>query len=221
MKLWSVQVLRFVAALLVGWTLCFEVLFYAAAALVIWRRWMLVPLLMVFGVALAVRQGALLEFIGNPIIIEFLAGALLAVAPRTRWALAGLPVGVGLLIAGAVLGWPPTGEAAQFLAGTEAWARLATLGVPAVLIVWATLQVEVRPGVLTYLGDASYSLYLVHPLVLFLMAGMLKAVRTPLPADVVIFLGLAMSVLAAWRVHELFEKPMLARLARPIPAPAA
>jgi exopolysaccharide production protein ExoZ len=206
--------------LLVGWTLCFEVLFYAAAALIIWRRWLLVPILGLFVVALAIRQGALLQFMGNPIIFEFLAGAVLALAPRWRWAIAGIPVGAAVLIAGAVLRWPPTGEAVQFLTGAEAWTRLATIGIPAVLIVWGTLQFDAKPGVLTYLGDASYSLYLVHPLVLFVMTGVIQALGTKLPADAVIALGLGMSVLAAWRVHELFEKPMLARLGKRVPAAA-
>lgn len=201
----------------VGWTLCFEALFYAAFALVIWRPRAIWLVGGVFLMALALRKGALLQFVGNPIILEFLAGVALAYAPKFRPAVLAIPVGVAFLIAGAVLKWPPFGEAPDFLAGTTAWIRVFAIGVPSALIVWGSLQIEARPGLLTYLGDTSYALYLVHaPIILAMVA--LMAQFTTLGPDAMIVISTGTAILVAWRAHELFEKPMLAFLARPTPA---
>ena len=40
--------------------------------------------------------------------------------------------------------------------------RVALFGIPAALIVYGTMQIKARPSVWTYLGDASYTLDLVH-----------------------------------------------------------
>lgn len=202
----------------VAWTLCFEALFYACAALVLWRPRMLWAILGAYGIALSLRDGPLLRFVGNPIILEFLFGAGLAYAPKWKPAAWAIPVGLGVLVAGAMLHWPPYGGELQFLGGDQAWTRVAVLGVPAALIVYGAMQIEAKPGVLTYLGDASYSLYLVHPLVLIVLAAALKLSPYAYPADLIIAVGVGLSVLAAWRVHEAIEKPTLAFLRRPTAA---
>ncbi len=60
-------------ALGVGWTLCFEMLFYACAALVlIERRWVF-AIIGAYGIAFLLRPiGPIFQFLGNPIILEFL-----------------------------------------------------------------------------------------------------------------------------------------------------
>ena len=195
----------------VAWTLCFEVLFYAAAALMIWRPRTIWLVGAVFLCALCLRSNPALKFLGNPIILEFVLGACLARLPLWRPAVLALPIGVALLVAGDVMGWPLRDTTQVHLDGSEGWTRLILLGVPAVLVVWGTLQLRLREGVLTYLGDTSYSLYLVHlpivPVTVTLLARL-----TALPADLVIVAASGASVLAAWRVHELFEKPAIAWL---------
>jgi len=211
---------RMAAPLLpVGWTLCFEALFYAAVALILWKRWLVAPLLALWATAAMVGSLPVFQFLGNPIILEFLAGVALAFAPRWRPLAWALPIGVVLIVAGAVLQWPPTGGAPEFLRGDEAWVRVLTLGLPALLVVAGTLQLKARPGVLSYLGDASYALYLVHPLALLTIPVALKVSGLSLPPDLIIVVGVALSVFAAWRVHEVIEKPILAFLRRR-PAPA-
>ena len=85
-------------------------------------------------------------------------------------------------------------------------------GIPAAIIVYGTMQIRTTPSVCTYLGDASYARYPVHTF----MVTPLQALWTkfPIPADAIIAIGLITSVLFAWRVHELVEKPMLSRLGR-------
>jgi len=203
----------------VGWTLCFEALFYMAFALAIWRRWTIWPILAAFLFALLLRHGAVASFIGNPIILEFFFGIALAYAPPFRWAIAGIPIGIAVLVLGAALSWPPFGVEKDFLAGEGGWIRVAALGIPAALIVWGTLQIDARKGALTALGDASYSIYLFHaPLVAAAVWLMVK--YSPAPSDLIIVMATGFAVLIGWRIHELFEKPLLAFLKRPLPESA-
>jgi len=206
---------RMAAPLLpVAWTLCFEALSYTAVTLVLWKRWLIAPILGVWACAAMWRDVPVYQFLGNPIILEFLAGVALAFAPRWRPAAFALPLGLALIVTGAVLQWPPTGGPLEFLRGDEAWVRVATLGVPAALIVGGTLQLQARNGVLSYLGDASYALYLVHPFTLLILAMGLRMSGLKLPPDLIILVGMAISVIAAWRVHEIIEQPILAFLSR-------
>lgn len=199
--------------LAVGWSLCFEALFYAAMTLVLWRRRMAWVLLAVYGLALATRTGAVLQFVGNPLTLEFLIGVGLAFAPRARWHVAAIPLGLAILIAGAIAPWPPYGVDADFLRGEGGMLRVLTLGLPSALIVWGASSWNARPNVVTYLGDASYVLYLVHLPVLALTVVPL-ARFTALGPDAIAAAAVAASVLAAWRAHELVEKPLLAWLRR-------
>jgi exopolysaccharide production protein ExoZ len=112
----------------------------------------------------------------NPIVLEFVAGVWLAKAWTAGrmggWAagLAAIVCGCALLTAVAVLGGDPTGAARLYL-----W------GAPALLIVWGALCLE-RAGragrlpVLKLLGDASYSIYLVHGLALSLAFKLLSGI---------------------------------------------
>lgn len=74
------------------------------------------------------------------------------------------------------------------------------------------MQIQTARSVWTYLGDASYALYLVHTFVVTPLQALWM--KFPIPADAIIAIGLTASVLFAWRVHELIEKPILSRLAR-------
>jgi exopolysaccharide production protein ExoZ len=201
----------------VSWTLCFEVLFYAGAALVIWRPRLIWPLLAAFATALAVRSGPILSFVGNPIVFEFLMGVGLTRLPRWRGALWLIPVGLAAAWFLSPTGYPATLEIPDFLKGDMGWRRVLFLGLPAAMIVWGTMQIEGREGVLTYLGDASYALYLTHLPVVVAVAWVLCRF-TSLPPDGVAVVAAAASIALAWRVHELFEKPMLGWLHKPITA---
>lgn len=195
-------------ALGVAWTLCFEVLFYASAAIVVFDRRSLYVLLAAYGVAFSYRDnGPLLQFIGNPIIIEFLFGVAIANAPSWRWSALCLPAGIiGLLVVGA-LGIGPAGDTIDFLTGKSALTRVALYGIPAAFIVYGAMQVRVKESVWTYLGGASYALYLSHGAVV----GGLMYIWTmfPIPADLIILIGVIASMAFGWRIHERFERPIL------------
>jgi exopolysaccharide production protein ExoZ len=101
-----------------------------------------------------------------------------------------------------------------------AWHRVLYLGIPATLVVWGAMQIEAKRSVFTYLGDASYALYLVHlPVVLTVVWALCRF--TVLPPDAIALAAAAASILLAWRIHELFEKPMLGWFRKPAPLPTA
>ncbi|MGV3555168.1 MAG: acyltransferase family protein [Croceibacterium sp.] len=191
--------------LLVAWTLCFEVLFYCAAAIALWN-WR-VPLL-VYGAAgmlAIVTDNQVAGFVGNPLILEFLAGMVL-----TRIVPIGRLGAIAMILALGVLCWVPHSQIADFRAFDPQLGalRLFAWGIPAMLMVYAALTAErmlTRFEPLTSLGDASYSIYLVF--------GPLTAIIAPFSAVAAI----TVSLLAGLAVHRTIEKPLLAALRRPGP----
>lgn len=168
---------------------------------------MLPVLLLVYGAALAgglISGNALLGFIGSPMVIEFLMGVGLALAPSTRlpW-----PGAAAVLIGLTAAIWGTSsdfGAIENMFNGIAVW-RWAAWGVPALLIAWGSLQFEeLLKGSLFRFGaagdDASYALYLSHP-VFLLMA----------PTNPYVLLALGPPVLIAFGfvVHYKVEKPLL------------
>jgi len=200
----------------VAWTLCFEMLFYASTALVLWRPRLIWPLGAIFVAALATRSVPLTRFIGNPLILEFLMGVALTRIPKAAGGVALIPVGMALLWFFGATGYPTTTGA---LDGEMVWQRVLYLGLPAAMIVWGTMQISARRGVLTYLGDTSYALYLSHAPVVVAVSYLLCR-WTALPVDAIAVAATVASVLLAWRIHELVEKPLLAWIRRPAKQPA-
>ncbi|AWN39136.1 acyltransferase [Methylobacterium radiodurans] len=198
-----------------GWTLNYEMLFYAVFALflgrgrratVVWTAAVLAGLVLVG--RLAAPEAAPLRFWSDPIVIEFLFGAAIGLAreaglrfaPPARLALAAAGI-VGLVLLGG-------DEVAGF-------ARPLRAGLPAACLVAALALAGPSPRPAAWirpfsrLGDASYALYLVHP---FCLRALREAlVRTglavPLGAWGVGALMVAASVAAALLTYRLVERP--------------
>lgn len=198
--------------LAVAWTLCFEMLFYVCAAMALIDRRLAFVLLTLYAIALGLRPlGPVFQFLGNPIIIEFLFGVVVARAPACPRAVWLLPVGVFALLAAGLSGFAPDGSTLKFLRGDNTM-RPFIIGIPAALIVYGTMQINAKQGTLTYLGDASYTLYLVHTFAITPLQALWVAV--PVSPNIIIILGLATSILLAWRVFDLIEKPILLAIPR-------
>jgi exopolysaccharide production protein ExoZ len=198
----------------VAWTLCFEMLFYATATLILLNRWWTPVFAVLFLTAFCLRAfGPLFQFVGNPLIVEFLLGVALTHAPQSRFGVVFVLLGVALLLLTGILGLAPAGGTLDFLRGDDNLRRVIICGIPAAIVVYGMMQIKASPGVLTYLGEVSYALYLVHVFIITPLQPLWT--RYPIPADAIVALGLAGSVIFAWRVHELVEKPILARLGRP------
>lgn len=159
----------------VGWSLTFEMFFYflfaAALALRISVVRFLVPIMVTLVIVGRFHQPTwpTVTVLANPLLLEFLAGILLGYAVlqgvRLQWQIAAL-LGVIGLVAIPIL---PLFDGLFF--------RILFWGVPALLIVLSGVMLEDRfgksvPRWALLLGDASYSLYLSHLLVMS-MAGAL------------------------------------------------
>jgi exopolysaccharide production protein ExoZ len=201
--------------ILVAWTLSFEMLFYISVAQVlIDRRWIYV-LLGFYGLAFLLRPiGPIFQFLGNPLVIEFLFGVTIAHFAMWRPAIFGIPIGFAALALAGPLHVAPIGGTVDFLIGKDGVQRVLVYGLPAALIVYGTMQIRSRESVWTYLGDASYALYLAHPLIASALLTLWMAV--PLQPDIIVVITIAASVICAWRIYETIDKPLL-RLVRSYP----
>jgi exopolysaccharide production protein ExoZ len=198
-----------------GWTLEYEMFFYLLCTLALFlpsRRLIalgaVLAALVILGIGVRPTAPIPLAYT-NPLLLEFGAGVVLALAWRRRW-LNGFLLGVGALIIGA-------GAYALQQAGLApvTGARVIDWGVPALFIVAGALAMEgagrmpqSRFGLLV--GDASYSLYLTHG---FVVSGFLWFLPdAPLPLRV---LACAVgAVAAAIATFWFFEKPVTTFLKR-------
>lgn len=204
-----------------GWTLCFEVLFYAAfAAVLLEPRKGVIAALGTYTIAALGREavgGPALQFIGNPLIVEFLAGCLIAVLPRSRvfgWAsLAGALAGFLVI---AVLHYDP-GAPEAVLTGNAGWKRILIYGVPSALLIYAAVQATLGGmfcNALAYLGDASYSAYLTHEIALICLIWMKGLLSPAVAAPLMLVACWILAVV----VHERLEKPLLSYFRRSRPS---
>ena len=159
-------------ALVVGWTLNYEMFFYVLFALAVTLPQKTAVRAVIGALATTVVFAGVaghafppLAFWGEPIVLEFAAGILLGLAYERgirvpRWLAAAAIAAVVVAFAWQI-GQPIPGS----------WPRLLLFGLPSLILVAAV--VLARPGgsrplprALVFLGDASYSLYLVHFLAL-------------------------------------------------------
>lgn len=212
----------------VGWTLSFEIYFYLVFTLMFTLPERFFSAALAAWAALVIIAGTLyqgdtpwIRIILSPLTIEFIAGALLAqmiliYRPTLPLAYSGFLIiaSLGLIfIAGRhylnSTGDIPTG-----------WARVLFLGLPATLIVFCTYSAENKgariPLWMTKIGDASYSTYLSHILVLSALGhtwaklshlGIIENYFV-LPTMV------AASLIYGWVSYTYLEKPILNSLAR-------
>ena len=211
--LWPATYVITAPLLAVAWPLSFGMLFYGCTGLVLLDRRWLYALPFAYAVAFVLRPwGPIFEFLGNPIMIEFLFGVLIAQLPGVRFGSLGIALGAALLLAVGVSDLAPDGDTISYLGGYDNLQRAALFGIPAALIVYGTMQIKARPSVWTYLGGASYALYLVHTFALPPLLVLWEIY--PVNANIIVLSGIIASVLFAWRVHERIEKPILRALGR-------
>lgn len=216
-----------------GWTLNYEMFFYLlfAAGLLAPERvrpWLVsgaLAALVALG-PLGDRQNALWATYTDPILLEFGAGLWLGwlwskgrlPGPMTGWAL----VALGL-----------AGFTAVAASGVDvALARVLLWGLPALLLVTGAVSVERHGAVpdlrpLRALGDASYSLYLVHGLAISATVRLLAMAGMEAPLAV-FCAAIVAGVIAGLAVYRLVERPAqklfhtgLSAHRPPKPAPAA
>jgi exopolysaccharide production protein ExoZ len=205
-----------------GWTLNYEMFFYALFAFAVaWPRRIAV-LGLGAGVVGLVLLGRLLHplpqpfgFWTAPVMLEFVYGMALALLHGRGLR---LPGPTRTLLAAAAVLLLVVGEA-SYREEALAWRHL-LYGVPAALLVAAVAfgRERATEGRLARLGaavgDASYALYLVHPFVI--RAGREAVLRSGLAPAIgpwaFVALALAGAVVASLLVYRFFERPLTAAL---------
>ena len=212
----------------IGWTLDFEMMFYAvfAAGLLLHRRRGLTVVvggllgLVALGSVLTLPQP--LRFWSHPILLEFLLGLGLGQLYlggwrlTRRWAAAAAGLAAALFVVGAWAGFNSVPNVPESFPRWVAW------GIPAALVVGATVVRDGPPGRprpwLLRLGAASYALYLVHPLIVIGVRPLLfqlEAKLHVLPAGPIvaalIYVAILLTAIIAGAVatHVWIEKPLL------------
>ncbi|WP_311274177.1 acyltransferase [Methylobacterium sp. WCS2018Hpa-22] len=171
-----------------GWTLNYEMFFYAVFAVFIGLRRSLTVIAVAALLGGLVLMGFVLQpsaaapfFWTRPIVLEFVFGMGIALLLRHGVVLSGLIRGAFLVSGVAILIADPIDSSHQAIDWTtpnDAW-RVLGWGLPAALIVCAAvLGRQGQPSRLSklgvHLGDASYALYLSHP---FVIVGIRKAMQ--------------------------------------------
>ena len=186
----------------VGWTLEFEMLFYLVFGLaLVFARWSII-----LSVVVACLIG-LIVLTGNFLLAEFLLGIgvgflfnRLTIDPKIGLVI--LCLGFGLLCLS--IGQP---------IGDLGFDRFLIWGVPSALIVYgAATTWQTGSGLVRYLGDASYSIYLVQMLVVIFMFSAPQVIALGWNAD---FMGLVVClvvVIYGCIIHSYIEKPMIRAL---------
>jgi len=183
----------------VGWTLEFEMLFYLLFSIGLLAGHKTVS----FWVPILVL-GGLVAFFGVPLIVfEFVLGMLAAKVYLNGYARAGASllfiVGVALLLV-------------TLFEKTEL-TRLFKWGFPSFLIILGAAGMpQIKTGLLTYLGAASYSIYLVQFFSIPLFYKVASQTPVAIGGDVLIIACLVASAAAGCLVYEVLEKPMSDRL---------
>jgi exopolysaccharide production protein ExoZ len=196
----------------VGWTLNFEMFFYMLFAVALFLRVSVfrfvgaVLFLLAIGAVFRRDDWPAVSFYLNPIVLDFFFGMLIAKAclrgeylPRGA-AVLSILAGLLLLLVFPVTIWHTSlgGLAAAMViggvVGLEAW------------LTWI-------PGWLTYLADASYVIYLFHPLVAPAAPALLFKLNMPYPL-LSIALSICSALLAGCLIHKLIEKPVTLWLKR-------
>ena len=207
--------------IMLGWTVNHEMFFYAAFAGVIFlsrRRTVLTVITLFVAIVMAGQVfkplPPTITFWSDPIILEFCFGMLIAAAYREGMRLPRVAA-IALILAGAL------GYLASGLWSGYAGSRVIEWGMPATAIVAGSVLSNELPSLgpleraLAFLGDASYSLYLVHPIAFLALRRVLLPWIDPSAAPWLYALVLLVGpIFAAIFIYLLFEKPVTRWLQR-------
>jgi peptidoglycan/LPS O-acetylase OafA/YrhL len=215
-----------------GWTLNYEMFFYTVFALCIGlRRGMAVALISICLTALTMfgllfpLHNLQLFFWAQPIVLEFVFGMGLALLVRHGVTLPA-PVRYALIALGAAAlfhDFLNTVSQPRIWLTPNDFLRVAGWGIPAAMIVAGCVlkkserlgdNVFVRSGKL--LGDASYALYLCHPIVMsaFAMFWFAAGLNNRLPPYLGAGTSIVLAIIASISVYRWFEFPLTRFLQR-------
>lgn len=192
----------------VGWTLEYEMFFYALATIALGAsKWHFLRLpvaiaaLVLFGAAVT-ADAAVIKFLTNPVILEFALGFMVA----ELYLIKRLSKTSAITIALAFL--------AVF--ATSSGHRVIVAGLPSAALLFACLALSHKftlPDLikqpLSALGDASYSIYLIQVFTLPISARLFKFLPQDNHPDLILFSALAITIFVGYGFHRLVERKIL------------
>jgi len=151
----------------------------------------------------------------SPLTLEFIVGIYLAYALRSAQLRLPTVVGTALILASALWAWHFGALHGRFTGGGDQLPRLYIYGLPAMVVVWVVLKLETQHELkgarnLVWLGDRSYSTYLIHlpvlTTVLYLAAKWLKD-PSPYTVMAVTFAAMLLIIIPMEICYRFVEKP--------------
>jgi exopolysaccharide production protein ExoZ len=221
----------------VAWTLNFEWYFYILFALAIAipiknKHWFLILLCsaLVACYAIAGVTASRVWFITNPIMLEFLMGIAIFLwyrrsTPPPRIAYGLLIGGVALALYDILRGTTFVNDVYGTAEGRIALLRMLHMGIPAALLVAGCLFLE-KNGLLAplwnnryvqLLGNASYSIYLIHYITYSALAALFLRLGPVLNINLSISLWFLIATVSGILFYRYVEEPLLQRLGRITP----
>jgi exopolysaccharide production protein ExoZ len=206
-----------------GWTLEYELFFYLIFGLMLFFTNIVGRVLLISLVLLVLSliglleqpENALLVVFTSPLLLEFGAGVLLGIAYLND---VKLPTWAALIAI--ILGFCGVGLG-EMISTTDQM-RVLALGIPSLLLVSGSVSLENRisrkpSSVLLSLGNASYSVYLFHPIAIGTIA-ILWEHLVPHGFELsFVLVGLLGSAMAGLIAHKLIERPLIRLLKKPRP----
>jgi peptidoglycan/LPS O-acetylase OafA/YrhL len=210
--LWSLSSLMFASMVLtgetpivfVGWTLEWEMFFYTVFALALFAKSMRTVVGLV-----SLALGAIAVTTQNWIALEFIFGMGVAYI-YSRWQ-GTQKQGLALLAAGSVLLCLSLLPAVQSLEVN----RMIIWGLPSFVVVLGAIYAPQAKGrILSYLGDASYSIYLVQMLSITAFYKVSSKILVGVNGDLLALACLFSSATLGCAMYSFIEKPMTQQLKR-------
>jgi len=211
----------------VAWTLSYEMLFYFAFFFVIYLRpryslviiwaWFCLIVASLFGL-IATKDNLALAFFFNAEIIEFYFGCFIAIMLKRRPNIpGGKTTARAMVLTGIILLLVSWGSTYFDSFNIKNYHRLLTFGVPYALLIWGAALLELNSandflktkfgGFLIYVGDASYSMYLVH---YWVLAMLFRNCNTLIPNQYVLFIIISLTtVFISLSAYQYIELPLL------------
>lgn len=221
---------------MLAWTLAYELYFYAVLAIIlllfprsVFRAvgFWIVGSATLIGIAAAMGTSYLGLVPMSPLLLEFGAGCVIAFLVQNGIRRAGWESLIFGIVMFAIMCWVHSR-----VGNWEPWIRAPIFTLPCALIVYGAVTVElvhgrVLPGWLQRLGDASYSLYIWHQLVLAVMLVLFQStgLLDRLPPTLTLVLWAVGSLGVGFISYYWLERPIQAwanrRFADRPPTPAA
>jgi len=200
--------------LAVGWTLNFEVYFYAVFGLSLFlpRVWGLTMSTLFFLCTSAFGflhsdERTVLGFYGQSIVLEFVVGQFLAIAFQKGFR---IPTWLSVVLGAAAI------AAHVAIRNSDLpHERFTESGIPAAMffVAWVFRATTTAPGrvasFFNNMGDSSYSLYLIHPFALNIAAEILVRSGIGSPLIIVVMIT-AFALFIGWLTFLKIERPLLA-----------